>query len=59
MQTNLLPAQPNEGMDSLSPQDVVKPPESTPVVAKKRSKLIIAWIAPVANFSSPRNTIRQ
>lgn len=45
MQTNLLPAQPNEGMESLSPQDVVKPPESTPVVAKKRSKLIIAWIA--------------
>src|SRR5688500_2340788 len=45
MQTNLLPAQPNEGMDSLSPQDVVKPPESTPVVAKKRSKLIVAWIA--------------
>lgn len=44
MQTNLLPAQPNEGMESLSPQDVGKPPEAVPVAAKKRSKLIIAWI---------------
>jgi hypothetical protein len=44
MQTNLLPAQPNEEMESLSPQDVGKPPESVPVAAKKRSKLIIAWI---------------
>ena len=44
MQTNLLPTQQNEEMESLSPQDVVKPPESTPLVKKKRSKLIIAWI---------------
>ena len=44
MQTNLFPTQQNEEMESLSPQDVVKPPESTPLVKKKRSKLIIAWI---------------
>ncbi len=44
MQTNLLSAQQNEQTESVSPQDVVKPPESTPVVKKKRSKLIVAWI---------------
>lgn len=44
MQTNLLPAQQNEQTESVSPQEAVQPSESTPVVAKKRSKLIIAWI---------------
>lgn len=44
MQTNLLPAEQNEQTESVSRQEAVQPPESTPVVAKKRSKLIIAWI---------------
>ena len=44
MQTNLLPAQQNEQTEPLSKQEVVLLPEPTPVAAKKRSRLIVAWI---------------
>jgi len=44
MQTDLLSTQSENRSESLSAQDAVKPPEPTPVVVKKRSKLIIAWI---------------